>query len=136
MGHVLHSRVSAADICDHIGNETRKNVVKAIKDSREKIGIMIDEATTNSLKSSLVVCLRFFLHGKPTSMFLDLIELEKSDSQTILDTLLECLKKHGMSDYLQEYLICFASDWASVMTGRASGIATKLKDMFPNVVIF
>ena len=60
MGHVLHSRMSAADICDHIGNEMRKNEVKAIKDSREKIGIMIDEATTNSLKSSLVVCLRFF----------------------------------------------------------------------------
>ena len=60
MGHVLHSRVSAADICDHIGNEMRKNVVKTIKDSREKIGIMIDEATTNSLKLSLVVCLRFY----------------------------------------------------------------------------
>ena len=41
-GHVLHSRVSAADICDHIANDMRKNVVKAIKDSREKIGIMID----------------------------------------------------------------------------------------------
>ena len=137
MGHVLHSRVSAADICDHIGNEMRKNVVKAIKDSREKIGIMIDEATTNSLKSSLVVCLRFFLHGKPTSMFLDLIELEKSDSQTILDTLLGCMKKHGMdSDYLQECLICFASDGASVMTGRASGIVTKLKEMFPNIVFW
>ena len=38
-------------------------------------------------------------------MFLDLIELEKSDSQTILDTSLGCMKKHGMdSDYLQEYL--------------------------------
>ena len=69
MGHVLHSRVSAADICDHIGNEMRKNVVKAIKDSREKIGIMIDEATTNSLKSSLVVCLRFFCMVSPHPCF-------------------------------------------------------------------
>ena len=86
---------------------------------------MIDKATTNSLKSSLVVCLRFFLHGKPTSMFLDLIELEKSGSQTISDTLLGCMKKHGMdSDYLQEHLICFASEGASVMTGRASSIVT------------
>ena len=53
-------------------------------------------------------------------MFLDLIELEKSDSQIILDTLLGCMKKHGMdSDYLQEYLICFASmgicyDWKGI----------------------
>ena len=69
MGHVLHSRVSAADICDRIGNEMRKNVVKATKDSREKIGIMIDEATTNSLKSSLVVCLRFFCMVSPHPCF-------------------------------------------------------------------
>ena len=70
-------------------------------------------------------------------MFLDLIELEKSDCQNILDTLLRCIKKHGMdSDYLQKHLICFANDWASVMTGRASGIATKLKEMFPQVVFW
>ena len=37
MSHVLRSRVSAADICDHIGNEMRKNAVKAIKDSRKKL---------------------------------------------------------------------------------------------------
>ena len=47
------------------------------------------------------------------------------------------MKKHGMdSDYLQVYLICFASDGASVMTGRASGIVTKLKELFPNVVFW
>ena len=65
MGHVLR----AADICDHIGNEMRKNVVKAIKDSRKKIDIMIDEATTNSLKSSLVVCLRFVCMVSPHPCF-------------------------------------------------------------------
>ena len=115
----------------------RKNLIKAVIDSGEKIGIMIDEATTNSSKKTLVACLRFCLKGKPSSLFLDLIELQKADSQTILDRLLECLRKHGMdSDYLQEHLICFATDGASVMIGRSSGITTKLREMFPSVVFW
>ena len=94
---------------------------------------MIDEATTNSSKKTLVACLRFFLKDKPSSLFLDLIELPKADSQIILD----CLRKHGMdSGYLQEHLICFATDGASDMIGRSSGITTKLREMFPSVVFW
>ena len=40
------------------------------------------------------------------------------------------------SDYLQEHLICFATDGASVMIGRSSGITTKLREMFPSVVFW
>jgi hypothetical protein len=137
MGSVLHSRVTAADICDHIGYEMRKKLVSAIKSSGEKIAIMIDEATTRSQKPTLVICLRVVLNGQPTSMYLDLIELERADSQTIVNSLLGSLKNHGMdTDYLKEHLICFASDGASVMTGRASGVAIKLKEIFPTIIFW
>lgn len=36
MGSVLHSRITAADICDRIGNEMRQKLVSAIKSSGEK----------------------------------------------------------------------------------------------------
>ena len=96
MGSILHSRVTVAAICEHIGNEMRKNLIKAVIDSGEKIGIMFDEATTNSTKKNIGCVFAIFLKGKPSSLFLDLIELQKADSQTILDCLLECLRKHGM----------------------------------------
>ena len=137
MGSVLHSRVTAAEICDHIANEMRKKIVNAVKMSSEKIGIMVDEATTKSVRPTLVVCLRVFLNGKPSSLYLDLVELEKADSQTIVDSLLTCLNKHGMDmDYLKEHLICFASDGASVMTGRISGVTKKLKELFPSIIFW
>ena len=60
MGSILHSRVTAAAICEHVGNEMRKNLIKAVIDSDEKIGIMIDEATTNSSKNIGCVFAIFF----------------------------------------------------------------------------
>ena len=36
-------------------------------------------------------------------------------------------------DYLKDNLVAFASDGASVMVGRESGVATKLKDLFPHL---
>ena len=137
MGSVLHSRITAADICDRIGNEMRQKLVSAIKSSGEKIGVMIDEATTKSQKPALVICLRVVLNGIPTSMYLDLVELKKTDSQTIVNSLLGSLKKLGMdTEYLKDHLICFASDEASVMTGRVSGVATKLKEIFPTIIFW
>ena len=60
MGSILHSRVTAAAICEHVGNEMRKNLIKAVIDSGEKIGIMIDEATTNSSKKHWLRVCDFF----------------------------------------------------------------------------
>ena len=98
---------------------------------------MIDEATTKSQKPALVICLRVVLNGMPTSMYLDLVELKKTDSQTIVNSLLGSLKKLGMdTEYLKDHLICFASDGASVMTGRVSGVATKLKEIFPTIIFW
>ena len=60
MGSILHSRVTAAAICEHLGNEMRKNLMKAVIDSGEKIGIVIDEATTNSSKKHWLRVCDFF----------------------------------------------------------------------------
>ena len=65
MGSILHSRVTAAAICEHVGNEMRKILIKAVIDSGEKIGIMIDEATTNSYKKRCLRVCDFFLKASP-----------------------------------------------------------------------
>jgi len=35
---------------------------------------------------------------------------------------------------MQTHLIAFASDGASVMTGKRSGVATRLMSKFPNII--
>ena len=37
--------------------------------------------------------------------------------------------------WLQDHLICFASDGASNMTGKNSGVARRLQDLFPNSIL-
>jgi len=56
---------------------------------------------------------------------LDLSELQTTDSAAIVTALLGCLQKHGFThdDVLRKRLICFASDDASVMVGKTSGVA-------------
>ena len=38
--------------------------------------------------------------------------------------------------WLQDHLICFASDGASNMTGKNSGVARRLQDLFPNIILW
>ena len=46
-----------------------------------------------------------------------------------------CLETHAFDiDYLKANLVAFASDGASVMVGRKSGVATKLKDLFSHLI--
>lgn len=58
MGRVLHSNNSCADILDHIASGMRKKLVRDILEKKRKICLLIDESTTFSGKSVLVLCLR------------------------------------------------------------------------------
>ncbi|XP_062926722.1 E3 SUMO-protein ligase KIAA1586-like [Mobula hypostoma] len=70
-------------------------------------------------------------------MSLDLIELPDQKAATIAKHLLNCLNNHGFDDsYLKQNLVAFASDGAGVMLGVKSGVATILKEHYPDVIIW
>lgn len=58
MGRVLQTNKSCANVVDHIANEMRIKISKHIIENDRKICIIIDESTTLSKKTMLVVCLR------------------------------------------------------------------------------
>jgi hypothetical protein len=62
MGRVLHSNFSCANIVDHIAKEMRNKVAQYIIEHNLKISVMVDESTTVSHKSVLVICLRCTLN--------------------------------------------------------------------------
>ncbi|XP_065891820.1 E3 SUMO-protein ligase KIAA1586-like [Dysidea avara] len=119
----LQSDKLCHNICEHIGNEMRTKIY---------------EATTVSKKSALVVYIKTCLSGtvEPVTFYLDLIELPGQDAESIYKTLLKCLESYGFSsEILSDQLIGFASDGASVMFGSQSGVAKRIQNAFPNVVI-
>jgi len=134
MGASLHSRYSSTKIVEHIAKEMQKKIVHSIVSSSSKLSVLIDEATSLSHKSAMIVNLKASVDGAtPEFVFLELVELESQRAGDIEKALLDCLDTAGFSEeWLQKNWVSFVSDGASVMLGKNSGVATRLTARYPN----
>ncbi|KAF0746987.1 E3 SUMO-protein ligase KIAA1586-like, partial [Aphis craccivora] len=104
LGQTLHSRYSSTSIIDHIATKMRNKIVQNIIETNSKISLLIDESTTNSLLSGMIIYLKASIsYDSPVFIFLDLIE----------------------------HWISFVTDGASVLLGKTNGVAARLKEKFP-----
>ena len=137
--HGLRSRFSATNISDHIAVEMKQRICTEILEGNGKISVLIDESTTLSKKSTLIVYLKCqsVKFEEPHFIFLDLIELQMGTAAAITEALLSCLSKYGFNDvYLKQNLISFTSDGASVMLGKKSGVAQRLIAKYPDIIVW
>ena len=135
MGTSLHSRYSSTAIVQHIAKEMQKKIVGTIVSSSSKLSVLIDEATSLSHKSAMIVYVKASIDGAtPEFMFLDLVELESQRAAGIEEALLNCLTTAGFSEeWLQKNWVSFVCDGASVMLGKKTGVATRLTARYPNL---
>ncbi|XP_073672010.1 E3 SUMO-protein ligase KIAA1586-like [Paramisgurnus dabryanus] len=135
MGTSLHSRYSSTKIVEHIAKEMQKKIVDSIVSSSSKLSVLIDEATSLSHKSAMIVNIKASFDGAtPEFVFLELVELESQRAEDIEQALLNCLDTAGFSkEWLQMNWVSFVSDGASVMLGKNSGVATRLTARYPNL---
>lgn len=140
MGRILHSNVTCAKIANHLADAMRSRLIQEIVKNKCPVSILIDESTTVSQKTTLIIYLRTVFPGdniSPVTVFLDLVELDSTGSSVIASTLLTTLNNLGLScDFLREKFVGFASDGASVMLGRKAGVAKILSDQFPRITIW
>ena len=61
MGQILHSNVSATNITIHIAREMKERVARKLIDESRKFSLLIDESTTLSGKTALIIYLRLAL---------------------------------------------------------------------------
>jgi len=137
VGRVLHSNVNCVDIVEHIVSDMRCKIVKCIVDGKVPFSVMVDESTSLSQKSCIVVLLRFAvdINSEPVNVFLDIIELSSLSAESIVETILSCLTKHGFTDeILSSCWVGFGSDGASVMVGCTSGVCVRLQNKFPHII--
>lgn len=115
----------------YIANAITEKIVKKIKES-EAFGLLTDVVTDISNVQRLVSFIQFFDEdiGDCVTKFIDATDLLESssnsspDANAIFSCLVKLLQKHGLD--LNE-LKDFASDGASVMTGRIGGVAAKFQ---------
>lgn len=139
MGYILHSANACINIVSHIANEMRKTLIDNIVNSKNKISLLIDESTTVSNRSTLIVIVRVVLPelSAPVSLFLDLIELSDVTARGILNSLISHLECLGLSeDYLKEYLLSVTCDGAAVLFGVRNGVRRLMQDKFPSVIFW
>ncbi|XP_048356244.1 E3 SUMO-protein ligase KIAA1586-like [Sphaerodactylus townsendi] len=137
MGIELHSHEAAEKVVDFIAKETRKEIFHKIIENNLKICLVIDEASVISCKPVIVLFLKVEDSAASPTIFVELIELESQDAETICSSVMESLNNVGLTkNYLEQNLIGFCSDGASVMLGRKSGVSTRIAKEFPNIVIW
>jgi hypothetical protein len=141
MGHILHSTNACINIVNHICDEMRKNVFKEIVQSKNIISLIIDESTTISQKTTLIVYVRCCVESvgmnSPINLFLDLIELKDVTAKGIFESLLQSLDLYGMTEeYLKKYLVSVACDGAAVMLGSKNGVKKLLTEKFPSIIVW
>lgn len=139
-GIILHSRYSATNITDCIAQEMRQKILENVISSGSKFSVVIDESTTLSNKTALVVYLKTCVSEKneePEFLFLSLKELSAQTAEVITDTLLQLLSDNGFTEeFLQENWLSLVSDGASVMIGSRSGVATRLRIKYPQLFVW
>lgn len=141
LGIGLHSRFSATGMVDCIADYMRKKLCSEIKQANQKISIMMDESTTVSRKSCLLLYMRTAWPALPSnecfSFPVGLVELDSLTADHITETVLQTLNSLGFDNqYLAQHLIGACSDGASVMLGKNSGVLTQLKNHFPNIFLW
>ncbi|XP_011373305.1 E3 SUMO-protein ligase KIAA1586 homolog isoform X1 [Pteropus vampyrus] len=135
----LNTRYSATRIAEHIAKEMKMKIFKNIIEENAKICVIIDEASTVSKKSTLVIYLQCTAQSvpAPVMLFVALKELVSTTAECIVSTLLSTLNDYGFTnEYLKANLIAFCSDGANTMLGRKSGVATKMLENFPEIIIW
>uniref|UniRef100_A0A2D4FJ39 DUF4371 domain-containing protein n=1 Tax=Micrurus corallinus TaxID=54390 RepID=A0A2D4FJ39_MICCO len=133
LGTGLHSHRTAVAIVDFIAKDIRKHLFTNIFEKTRKISLIIDEASTISSKPVLILYLKIEGSAFSPTIFLELVELDRQDAETIYCSVIESLNKVGFNrNYLEKHLIGFCSDGASVMLGRKSRVSTRIAKEFLN----
>ena len=127
------SKVSCREFQQCISEVIQKDILTAVQKA-DFYSVLIDESTDISVSKQMVVYLRIANEQfEPKTFFLEdvCIEDPKSDAKVLFGNLTECLERKGLN---LSKCFGFGSDGASVMTGRRSGVATRVKERSPHCV--
>jgi hypothetical protein len=119
----------------------KNSLVHKIVTSNSKISLIIDEATTLSQKSTLILYIRVLISGcemtAPVNLFIDSIELDDVTAIGIISSLICHLQSIGMTEeYLNDHLVSVACDGAVVMFGSRGRVKKLLKEKFLSITVW
>lgn len=127
------SRTAGEEFQGCLAEVIHGNKVDKIKNAN-MYSVLTDESTDISVSKQIIVYIRIVDEKfHPETIFLKNITITdpKSDAQVLSDNLFAVLQEEGLS---VDKLKGFGSDGASVMVGRKSGVATRVKQKSPHCI--
>jgi hypothetical protein len=100
--------------------------------SSKALSIACDESTTCSFEGSLIIYVKFLMHGVATTRFWKLVQVSDGSAATIF----EALQRAFLEDDLDTNAVySMSTDGASAMLGSTSGVATRCKTAWNGAIL-
>lgn len=118
------SSVIQNEILECLANMVREEIIQEVKES-EVFSVIADETKDLKKKEQLSLVLRYYYKGAVHESFLDFQQATRLDAEGLKDKIIHCLERYGLE--YRYNLIGQGYDGASVMSGKHSGVAARIK---------
>ena len=118
------------DFLTTLSDSLENEILSKVRNSLA-MGILCDETTDVSSLKQLAVFVQYVFQGKTKTSFLKIADLPNGKADTIENKLLDMCRQ---CEIPMNKVFGFGSDGASVMVGRVSGVATRMKAHNPELV--
>uniref|UniRef100_A0A3B5RDB6 DUF4371 domain-containing protein n=1 Tax=Xiphophorus maculatus TaxID=8083 RepID=A0A3B5RDB6_XIPMA len=113
------------EILQGLAEMVQKEIIAEVKQS-EVFSVLADETRDLQKKEQISLVVRYYYSGAIHESFLHFQSAESLDAVDLTKMIVGCLEKHGL-DY-RNNLVGQGYDGASVMSGKHSGVAARIKN--------
>ena len=120
------SRTTVSEIQGIIAEHYKKDLVTQVNASNY-YAILLDESTDITVSKRLSICVRYVKHGQAITSFLASAEIPDGCAYTIVESVHKTITNLGLD---LTKCVSLATDGASVMMGKKTGVGVQLKSKF------
>uniref|UniRef100_A0A8C2HB86 Uncharacterized protein n=1 Tax=Cyprinus carpio TaxID=7962 RepID=A0A8C2HB86_CYPCA len=118
------SSVIQNEILECLANMVREEIIQEVNES-EVFSVITDETKDLKKKEQFSLVLRYYYNGAVHESFLDFQQATRLDAEGIKDKIIHCFERYGLE--YRSNLVGQGYDGASVMSGKHSGVAARIK---------
>uniref|UniRef100_A0A8C1KXW0 TTF-type domain-containing protein n=1 Tax=Cyprinus carpio TaxID=7962 RepID=A0A8C1KXW0_CYPCA len=112
------------EILECLANMVREEIIQEVNES-EVFSVITDETKDLKKKEQFSLVLRYYYNGAVHESFLDFQQATRLDAEGIKDKIIHCFERYGLE--CRSNLVGQGYDGASVMSGKHSGVAARIK---------
>ncbi|XP_053392615.1 zinc finger protein 862-like [Mercenaria mercenaria] len=120
------SWTTVTEIQDIIADNYKKDLITEINTSNF-YALLLDESTDITVSKRLSICVRYVRNGQAVTSFLASTEIPDGCAYTIVESVHKVITSLGLD---LTKCVSLATDGASVMTGKKTGVGVQLKSKF------